>query len=458
LQPSRAAVRHIRFSLVFLVICSVLATPAAAGDLGDGIGTDNPALLYPPFTGKCADARGEIVPCAPAADCVGADPDRGAQGCAAASLVGDTVGGDRGGLPFDVGWFVSKRARSEFSQGGAPRFVGALRSGLDVSYEGAGARLTGQTAGEFRTLDGQQAYFSSFDAGVLSDYDLTSATSLLFAGSFDASVPDPDDSGLPANTAEAPLTAAWRAEGGLRQQLGRFSAEVGVTSLRETVTDTVLDDASVIDNTEFDRTGWGAKARVGVDVTPGWGLFVAGALRREVYDAASSDLGVKLDSNTLEARAGMSFEPDPTLEGEVSLGALRRGFDAGSLAPVTTYVAGADVQWSPSRTATLTAHVSSDLKPTTEPGASTQISHLATLEAAYDATDTVRLRGSVSAALDQYAGVTAQTSTTKVGVGVDYLVNRFTTMFADLTGTAIDDTTDGASQSLAIEAGVTVSR
>lgn len=448
--------RHFRFSLLLLVISSLLAIPAAAGDSGDGIETDNPALLYPPFTGRCVDTGGEIVPCEPAAVCDPGQPEAGAAGCGAA--LGDALAGDRPGFPFDVGWSLSKRARAEFSPGEAPRYVGTLRSGLDARYEGTGASLTGESSGEFRTLDGEGAYFSSFDAGVLSEYEVTSATSLMFSGRFGASVPDPDDASLPANTAEAPLTADWQAAAGLRQRLGQFSAELGVTGLRETVTDTVLDDASVIDNTEFGRTGWGAQARVGLDVTPGWGVFVAGALRREVYDAASTDLGVKLDNSTLQARAGMSFEPDPTLEGEVSLGALRRGFDAGSLAPVTTYVAGADVQWSPMATATLTARVSSDLSPTTEPGSSTQISHLAKLEAAYEATDTVRLRGSVSAGLDQYAGTGAETSTTRVGVGVDYLVNRFTTMFADLTGTAIDDTTDGLSQSLAIEAGVTVSR
>jgi hypothetical protein len=453
-------VRHIRFSLLFLVFASLPATSAAAGDSGDGVGTDNPALLLPPFTGKCFDAQGEIAPCGPAADCMDGNAPQAPESCAAVadSARDDAVGGDPGGLPLDLGWSLSKGVKAEFSEGEAPRFVGALRSGLDLSLDGSDRRVAADAAGEMRYLGGQQGYFSSFDAGVLSEYDLTAATSLLFSGRFDASAPDPDDPDLPANTAETPVTAAWRAEAGVRQQLGRFGAELGVTGLRETVTDTVLDDASVIDNSEFGRTGWGAKARVGVDVTPGWGVFVAGAWRREVYDAASTDLGVKLDNSTLEARAGMSFEPDTTLAGEVSLGALRRGFDAGSLAPVTTYVAGADVQWSPIATATLTAHVSSDLKPTTEPGASTGISHEAKLEAAYDATDTLRLRSSVSAALDQYAGVAAQTSTTRVGVGVDYLVNRFTTMFADLTGTAIDDTTDGTSQSLAIEAGITVSR
>lgn len=448
--------RHSRFSLGLVVICAVAVTPAAAGDTGDGADTDNPLLLYPPFTGKCVDERGEIAPCAPDAGCISTSADECVEPLAV-TLSEEPVG-DRAGFPFELGWSLSKRATGEFSATGAPRYLGALRSGVNLSYAGAGAELAGEAAGEFRYLDGQEAYFSRFDAGVLADYDLTSATSLLVAGGFEASVPDPDDAGLPVNTAQAPLTTQVSGEAGVRQRLGRFSAQLSVGGLRETVTDTVLDDTTVIDNTEFARTGWGAEARVGLEVTPALGVFVAGTWQREVYDAASSDLGVLLDNTTLEARAGVSFEPDPTLEGEVSLGALRRGFDAGSLSPVTSYVADADVQWSPNATATLTARVTSDLKPTTEPGASTEISHVASLEAAYTATDAVRLRGSVSAALDQYAGVAEQTNTTRVGVGVDYLVNRFTTLFADLTGTAVEDTTDGFSQSLAIEAGVTVSR
>ncbi|MEX1180709.1 MAG: outer membrane beta-barrel protein [Cucumibacter sp.] len=446
-----------------LLLGSTATSPhALAEDFSRGVATDNPALLYPPFAGRCIDSQGNIAPCPEAVNCVPDTLSGGTSGCASGELVKLRVGEgpdeDPGSL-FEVTWSLTKSFARGYSAGGAPRSLAEVRSEAELFGDGIGADLTANIGSDLRYLPGGgDPYVSSFDAGLIGDFALNSLTSAFVSGSVEGSIPDPDDAGLPSGTAVPPLLVEWRGEAGLRQRLGMLSAEARANVLRETVSETVLDDSTVLDNSEFGRSAYGANGRLGLDLTPVLGVFVDASWRREAFDAASTGFGVPLDNVTSRTEAGITFEQGDDLNGEMSLGVLRRGFDDGSLTDVTTFLADASLNWSPNRTTTLSASVSTDLSPTTEPGATTDISRLASLEAFYAATDTLRLRGGVEFGRDEFADLVEETSTTTVGVGVDYLLNRFTTMFANLTGKAIADTTDGESQSLAIEAGITFSR
>lgn len=441
---------------VALAACLCWPATGFAGEFGDGDATDNPALLYPPFSGRCAGADGELVACPEAVNCV---PSAGQQ------CVGDdwALRGPAGEMspprsaPYDLTWSVTKSLSGEYEAGSEPRYLASLRPQLDFERDGNPGSLSGGVGADFRYLANDSAYFSSFGADLEGSFDLSSTSSLFASGDLGISVPDPDDTGQPANTAVFPITVEGEVAAGWRQRFGRISTELRAGAGRVVTSNTVLDDSTVIDNAELRRTGWGGGARIGVEVTPIWGVFVDAGARREVYDAPSTGLGVPFDNTTYRAEVGVAFERDETLSGEVSFGGLRRGFDDGTLTDVTTYVADAGLEWSPNRRTALSATLSTDVTPTTEPGATTEVSRSASIEASYDASDVMRLRGSVSAELDTFSGVPEQTSTTSVGLGVDYVVNRFTSLFATLTGTSVTDTTDGNSQSLGFEAGITVS-
>ena len=359
----------------------------------------------------------------------------------------------------DIALSLTKSIGSEFSSDGSSRLVGSIEPDARVTFAGTGGDITAALSSEWRYLPAENdPYLSSFYAGVIGEMTPAALTTARFAASVDGSVPDPDDAALPPLTASPPLSLNWRSEAGFSQRFGAVTAEARANLLRGTMSDTVLEDTSTIDNSEFELSGYGAGGRLGVDLSPVWGIFVDAGLQREAYDAPSTSLGVPLDNLTSRTEAGVSFDHGEDLNGEMSLGVLRRGFDDGSLGEVTAYSASANVSWSPNASTSVTAMLTTELSPTTEPGATTEINHLATLAAAYEATDMLRLRGTVELGRDQLAEVVEQTDTATVGVGVDYLLNRFTTMFANLTGKSIADTTDGDSQSVSIEAGITFSR
>lgn len=445
-----------------VAVAAIMPTMALAEDYSQGSSTDNLALLYPPFTGRCVDAAGDLAPCPDAVNCVPDPAIGGTSGCAtgeSAWLRNGAGPEENPGSIFEATWSLTKSVSASASPDGTQRFLAEVRPEAEFLHEGVGADLTASIGSDLRYLPGGgDLYVSSFDAGLIGDFALNSLTSAFVSGSVEGSIPDPDNAGLPSATAVPPLLVEWRGEAGVRQRLGMLSAEARANVLRGTVSDTVLDDSTVIDNSEFGRSAYGAVGRLGLDLTPVLGVFVDAGWQREAFDAASTGFGVPLDNVTSRTEAGISFEQGDDLNGEMSLGVLRRGFDDGSLTDVTTYLADASLNWSPNRSTTLSASVSTDLSPTTEPGATTEISRLASLEAVYAATDTLRLRGGVEFGRDEFADLVEATTTTTVGVGVDYLLNRFTTMFANLTGKAIADTTDGESQSLAIEAGITFSR
>lgn len=476
--------------VVWLAVLGVFVPEFGAFAAGDGSGSNNPGLLRGGYSKQCADPVICAVQISKNPQPVAmTTPSRAAQqqvmapqACRLESannvdltlcppqkfhpiqaqkppIDHFTTGSVTPPVPeLELDWSVT--ASTSYGNGAnGERFEASLQPQISVVHRtnraeinaGATGTLVKQNRDEFRLSNGALG----FDA----DFNVNRTTRASSGAQFSISQDSPSALGANDDIVTYPIAFAGAADIGIDHQLGRTNVQLRGSLARDVFRDTQLASSGWTSNQYRNRLGLGFGGRVVHRITPVIDVFVDASAERNIYDAVSPSLGVRLDSWTYAVRAGVSGNWQDVLSAEISVGYGLRRFDSALLSDAPTALVDAVLTYRPDPRLSYSALFSTSLlTPDLGQSASTQVDYAVAVSADYQINDGVAVRASFGAQWSRFSGSSDHAQSYTAGVGADFDVNQHTKVSADYVYGLSESSDNGSEDQHTLSLGVTYSR
>jgi hypothetical protein len=352
--------------------------------------------------------------------------------CGALPVLAQEADGD----PLD--WSVGLRGTYAMRDGGANTMGLALTPEASLTYEGQDLTAVLRGGADFEVDATGLARFANVRAGAEAGLQLGPSTAL--SASLDATLSQEraDASGLPPDTATAPLVLEATGTARAVQDMGRVDTTLRLEGQRRLVGPTTLTDSSSIDNT--DRSFWEGSAalRLGYEFTPLITLFGEGEASMRVYDAPDPGLGVYRDARTYTLRGGVSYAWGSIIAAEASAGYAWLDYLSGVLDDSPAWVYDASVTFRPDERLALTASLDTDLGPSANVADDTDLSYSVAGSVSYTANPFLALRGTAGWERTVTLGTGDASSGLSAGAGIDLRSSQNVTWSVDYGWTRED--------------------
>ncbi|MCF4099583.1 outer membrane beta-barrel protein [Maritalea mediterranea] len=359
--------------------------------------------------------------------------------------------------PFDLSTSLSLRGGYEMKDGVGQSYleavpqISATRVDEDWVLSGSASATLDQyqkEGGGVRTLN--------LDAAV--SYQLSRRTSVDAGIDYGLNLPRLNSDDLPDTVSEAPLNQTFGANASLAHQFNKTALD-GRLGLRRTQTGpTRLDDDSLQDNSDQNAWAWSVGGRVSRELTPIVNVFYDTNVTRTIYDAASATLSAKRDGWTFDNRLGVAVNFKDRVTGEVSVGQLRRAYDAPGLNTVLTTSYGAAITYQLGNSAVLTVSADTSLSPATESGEADKITDGLSLGFSQQVNDRWGYELSTDFGREHYQGSDRHAGQFALGLEAIYIINSYASAYAGYRYELSEDSVEGGSRTNAIEAGLRFTR
>jgi hypothetical protein len=190
------------------------------------------------------------------------------------------------------------------------------------------------------------------------------------------------------------------------------------------------EDVGDTENSQRDRWEYGARARVGYQVSPRIGTFVQGNYSYRDYDDDQIIDGEEVSRNSSGFRAAIGTEVDITsiLFGEVSLGYTWRHYDSSELNDASGWGADSKLTWNVTPLTSVVLNASTGIDETTVifegDAATANLQNTVVLDVTHELLRNVLLNANVGYARDDFEGTGRTDNIFSAGTGVSYLLNR----------------------------------
>jgi hypothetical protein len=254
----------------------------------------------------------------------------------------------------------------------------------------------------------------------------------------------PGSTNFSAITTERPNVYGYGASAGVTQRYNRLSL-----NLRGSVDRTTYDNAkdslgALILQSDRNAVQYGARARVGYEVSPGVQPFVEIAADTRVFDSSIDQNGFRRSSTGVTGRIGSSLEVTRQLTGEISVGYQNRGYDDQRLRDLRGVVGDAALIWSATPLTTVSLRGATELADTTLPNVSGSINRRLGVEVAHALRRNWTMTGFANASRATYDGNGLTEDTYQLGVRTEYRLTRTTSIRASFTHERLKSTTAGS--------------
>ena len=313
----------------------------------------------------------------------------------------------------------------------------------DTDYEvAAQIQAEGVFYGEDR-LDERE-----MQARIAGRYDLTSRTSVEGEAGYSYNLDRFNDPETPAGAAQRPAVQRFDAEIGATQRFSRLSVGVAAGVEREVYGEVALAGGGTASREAQNNTELSVRTRVGYEASAAMTPFGEAEIGRRNYDLEADASGLERGGVWGELRGGILFDFGSKLSGEAALGYRREDFEDEELEDLGAVTAAASVMWSPRRLTEIRFRFSTDVQPTTIPGASGSILYSGTLTAARLVSPRVRLEAGAGFDYERFIGADLRESTLSGFAGFSYAFNRMASLEARYVHERTDST-DPASDATA---------
>lgn len=209
----------------------------------------------------------------------------------------------------------------------------------------------------------------------------------------------------------------------LSHPFGRFNSSVS-GSVRRTDYDDVLGAAGNINNDDRDRYRVTGGVRLGYEIQPQYGAFVAGSYNFVEYDAPVDDAGLNRDSDGFNIAVGAEIDFTGLIFGDFFVGYQRQEFDDPLLPVVDGVSAGADITWNVTPLTTLNGTLVREVRETTVVGASGREVITLGLSVDHELLRNLIISATGEAEADDFSAVGRNDKNFRAGVAANYRINR----------------------------------
>jgi hypothetical protein len=223
---------------------------------------------------------------------------------------------------------------------------------------------------------------------------------------------------------DRPVTAAYGASLGATQNFNRLQLGIRGDVDRFSFEDARLTSGAKLDQSDRIYSQYGARARLGYEVTPGFAPFVEGLIDSRVYDRSRDQAGFQRDSTSLAARAGSTFEMTRTLTGEAAAGYRTRNYEDERLRSINGVIADISLIWSASPITTFRIRAASEIEETSIAGASGAINRQVGVDMTHDFQRWLVGTAGLSVAQVDYQGIPLKEESLTARLGLEYRFTR----------------------------------
>lgn len=299
------------------------------------------------------------------------------------------------------------------------------------------------------------------EAGIAGELnlDLLDGFAVGFSGGYDYTTEAVTSEDLPANVTGRPGVHGTSAGVRISRSGGKLGLELRGTFDRTTYEDADLSTGGVLSQEDRNNNLFSAAARISYAASPVFRPFVEAGLGWRRYDLAVDRNGEARNSIQQDFRAGLEMDFGEKLSGEIAVGYLQEDFEDEGLDTLRTPSFDAELAWSPERDTVVSLSGATVLDTSTSAGESGSAIHSLDLA--------VNRRVRQNLAIGARAGIIASRSQDNGdmdlawtgGLGLEYFVNRYQSLTANLEYERYDSADPGESwASTAIRIGMAVQR
>ncbi|MCU0831351.1 MAG: outer membrane beta-barrel protein [Rhizobiaceae bacterium] len=162
---------------------------------------------------------------------------------------------------------------------------------------------------------------------------------------------------ITGSVAERPEANSFIVSGGVSRIDGFLRPGFRVEIDRDTFGDAVLDNGTVLTQSDRDETAVRGTARLGFAVSPALIPFIEAGYGLRMRDEKLDAAGFDQSGDELRGAVGLAFNPGEKINGEVSVGWIRQGFDDARLDSLDALALAGTLNWSPQRGTTVRANL-----------------------------------------------------------------------------------------------------
>ena len=271
--------------------------------------------------------------------------------------------------------------------------------------------------------DGTTAAQPTADVEATSRLDLADRWNVALAGGYHFAHQSISDPNFPAGVDSPPGVHDFNGSAALNGSFGK-----NVFTLTGLAGRTIYENGTsgglVVDQGDRDNNLYGARLRLGYELTPLITPFVEGELTRRVYDRAFDDSGLQRASRGEALRAGFAYDSAPVLKGELAVGVRQETFDDASLAALKALTVDGSLVWSPTALTTITYAVSTGINSSTDAASSGSVVYDGSVDFAYAYRSNLTADLVAGVKQERFQGTGETANTFRLGVGTVWKVNR----------------------------------
>lgn len=277
-----------------------------------------------------------------------------------------------------------------------------------------------------------------FDARVAARYDLNSRTSLNAAAGYSYGLDSFSDPETPDAAVERPAVERLDAELGATQRFGALSVGASGAVRRSIHEEVALAGGGTASREELDNTVYETRLRTSYEASGALTPYAEVEVGRREFDLQRDASGFERTSVWGELRGGLIFDLGSKLDGEAVVGLRHEDLEDDRLEDLNVATAAAAVLWSPRRLTDVRVELSTDVRPTSIPGASGSIVYSGTLSVLRRVSERLALEAGAGIDHERFVGIDLREDTYSGFGGFSYAFNRT----ASLEGRYVFELTD----------------
>jgi hypothetical protein len=211
----------------------------------------------------------------------------------------------------------------------------------------------------------------------------------------------------------------------LAHNLGRVEARLTGAAAIQLYEDVDLHVGGKEDNSDRNYVEPSVALRLGYEISPALKPFVEAVYEPRRHFETPDRNGLDRDSDGIELRAGVAFEPSPIWSGELALEYLLRDYEDPTLDTIDAAGLSGNIVWRPTALTSVTLTADTSLDETSDPSSSGSRDYTASIDVAHDLRDYLTITSGGGVEYEDFQGIDQNELILRARAGMIWRLNNW---------------------------------